>query len=245
MFNSVTDIQVQVTGRLLLPDGTVTNLSERFSPTNDRQSTVGFIRLQEGWLLDLQATALAASADRGDCWVDVTIFRGFEAVGLSVATLLAGYVGLFVSLSYPNSPVEPPVSGHGAIKRIVGTNPAAGAEIIETVPTGARWRILGFSASLITSATVDDRLVTLIADDGGNALVAGIATTVQTAGLTRFYFFSDYGAPLSESENSFAVPFPNLTLPANFRLRTSTANIAAGDDWGAPLLLVEEWKEPL
>lgn len=244
MFNSVTGIRVQVTGRLLLPDGTVTNLSERFDPTDDRASNVGFIRLQEGWILDIQATALDQSADRGDCWVDITIFRGFEAVGLSVGTLLAGYVGLFVTLSYPNSPVEPPVSGHGAIKPITGTNPAAGAEVVETVPAGARWRIIGFSASLVTSATAANRTVSLIADDGGNAVALGVSDTVQTAGQTRFYFFAPLGAPQTNNPNSFSVPFPPVTLPAGFRIRTATSLIEADDDWGIPRLLVEEWKEP-
>lgn len=51
---------------------------------------------------------------------------------------------------------------------IVGANPAAGAEVSETVPAGETWCLLGVRVTLVTSATVATRQPILTLDDGTN-----------------------------------------------------------------------------
>jgi hypothetical protein len=44
--------------------------------------------------------------------------------------------------------------------------------------------------------------------------------------------------------NNALVPIPpDIILSDGDRIRTQTTGIVAGDDWGAPQILVEEWIE--
>lgn len=133
--------------------------------------------------------------------------------------------------------------GTGRSRSIAGTNPAAGAEISETVPTGTRWHISAVRISLVTDGTAANRTFQLVFDDGASPSFADIITqTAQTAGTTRVYFFT-LDLPVMELAvvGNLLYPLPSeLWLPEGFRMRTVTTNLQAGDDYGAPEFLVEE-----
>ncbi len=133
---------------------------------------------------------------------------------------------------------------HGRIRSITGDDPAVGAEILEIVPARRRWRLSTIIFSLTTNPTAADRTVTLIIDDGTNALTAIISTTVQTASQTRQYIYKIQPVPQFTVGNDFNIPFPVLPLSANFRIRTATTNHQTGDYFTAPRFLVEEWIDP-
>ncbi len=143
------------------------------------------------------------------------------------------YDGRFVGLGE----FEDPLSGRGLIRSITGTNPAAGVEISETVPTNARWRPLSVdtinaigAASINASLTITDGTTqkwrsALIATGTGTELI------VWAQGVT-----------LNEADLFSTVPLLAGDIAEAFEL--VTAGISADDDYAAPQLLVEEWIEP-
>lgn len=128
---------------------------------------------------------------------------------------------------------------HGALNLATGTNPAAAAEISQTVPTGKWWKLLAIKFTLVADANVANREVDLILDDGTSAgEFARIGPlSVQTAGLTQHY---TYGLGLQMgtiplTSTAKISPLPDLYLGPGYRFRTTTQNIQAGDDLSAPV----------
>ena len=121
----------------------------------------------------------------------------------------------------------------------------AGAEIEEAVPTNVRWRLLGLQATLVTDATVANRRPTVvITDDADLDLFRFRGQADQAASLTMQHVFSpqQYLAGSDGARAHYVLP-PDTFLPQGWKFKTVTANIAAGDNWGAPQIWVEEWLE--
>jgi len=179
--------------------------------------------------------------ERGRLFVRLELFMG----GANAQTLCSGYITRRYTLTWPTGQFEHSTEGPGAIKNIIGTDPPAGNEISETVPTNARWRLLGFHATLTTDSTVITREANIIIDDGtneifetGSGMTAGassslveIATPIQIRGI------------ISANRRSAPLPPNGVMMKAGWRIRTNTNNLQAGDNWAAPRLLVEEWIE--
>ncbi len=133
---------------------------------------------------------------------------------------------------------------HGRIRSITGADPAAGAEISETVPDRRRWLLRGIYFTFTTSATVADRLVHLIIDDGTNIIAKICVVTAHAADTAKDYSFANYGSTQLNPVNCFYLPLPLFPLTEGYRIRTSTDLIEGDDDYSAPRLLVEEWIDP-
>ncbi len=141
--------------------------------------------------------------------------------------------------------VSPTINSfHGRLLSFTGTDPAAGAEISETVPDRRRWLLRGIYFSLTTSATVADRLVHLIIDDGTNIIAKICVVIAHAADTAKDYSFANYGSTQLNPVLCFYLPLPLLPLAAGYRIRTSTDLIEGDDDFTAPQLLVEEWIDP-
>jgi len=176
----------------------------------------------------------------GQCYIYVDLLLG----GSLVQTLTAGYIESSRPIAWPPGSWESEVGGKGYLRVIYGTDPAAGNEICETVPTNARWQILGVKCWLLTSADIADRQVRLILDDGEKAIFESLTAPVQTASQIRTYMF----CAGMDSETSFdAKDQIRIGLPRRpilyegYRIRTGTINLQSADDWGLPILWVEEW----
>lgn len=140
---------------------------------------------------------------------------------------------------------SPPITSvHGRIRSITGTDPAAGAEISETVPDRLRWLIRGVYFTFTTSATVANRLVHLIIDDGTNIIAKICVVVAHAADTAKDYSFANYGSTQINPVDCFYLPIPLLPLVAGYRIRTSTDLIEGDDDFSAPQLLIEEWTDP-
>jgi hypothetical protein len=133
----------------------------------------------------------------------------------------------------------------GTPTSVAGTDPAAGAEISETVPAGKRWRVLGIQFTLVTNANVANREPVIVVDDGTNTLFQSPAGANHAASLTWAYSASNVGQPVNGTTATTVrqMNLPALLLPAGSRIRTSTTNIQAGDNYGAPRLLVQEFAQ--
>jgi hypothetical protein len=242
---SLASITLSITGQLLRPDGCVVPFVETHTPNSDRTAASKIFASGSGWLLDAQITVTSGTVRRGQCFVRLEIVQGSTGAVQALATILQGYVASNVARAYPGSPIEDSLTGPGAVRSITGTDPAANTESSETVPTGARWQLRLWSATLVTDANVANRVAILTVDDGTTVLGRFAPASLQAASLSYSYTFCDIGvgASLFSGAVTQAAPMP-IQLPAGSRIRTVTASMQATDNWGAPQLLVEEWLEP-
>ncbi len=133
---------------------------------------------------------------------------------------------------------------HGRIFTYTGADPDAGAEISITVPARRRWKIHTIHQELVTDATIEDRICALIIDDGTNILLAVSSLVAQTASTTKHYYFAPIGAPEINILLISTNPMPELFLTAGSRIRTATDGLQEGDNYAAPIFLIEEWIDP-
>lgn len=235
---------VVMEGRLVDPDGCMVPLAERHVPNSDRSAASSTFPLREGLLTNVQLRVSSGAAVVGRIAAILEVVRGQTNAVQPIGTLLQGYVPSASRLAWPGSPITPFTSGAGWLRIISGTDPGAGVEISETVPTGARWRLRAFSFALVTSATVANRTPVLTIDDGANVFFETGSNVAQTATLTAKYRAA-IGVPLTTfGTTSYNLPLPSdLVLPAGARIRTVTGLLQAGDDYGAPIYAVEEFIE--
>jgi hypothetical protein len=243
-FNSQAGVALAIDGRFRGQDGQPRAINERAVPNTDRTIATQLIGLSDVELLNLQVRATGGAPRIGQCFAVLEIVRGRTGDVQPVATLAQGYVTDTQRLAWPGSAVRSSVDGSGVLRSITGTDPAAGAEWSETVPTNARWRFVAVRVALVTDATVANRVPQVIVDDGTNTLYLIPSHANQTASLTWTYHGFYAGAAGFASGNYIALPFPgDLFLQGGWRIRSSTGSLQAGDNWGAPQLLVEEWIE--
>ncbi len=133
---------------------------------------------------------------------------------------------------------------HGRLRSITSADPSAGAEISETVDTRRRWLLRSAKFTLVADAGGAARIVTIFIDDGTTEVWRYTFTTTVAGGVTRTFCLAFSAAAEALSGSVISASMPSLPLGPGYRIKTSTANIAGGDDYGAPQLLVEEWIDP-
>jgi len=246
-WNSLASVAVVVTGRFVhADDARIEPFSELHTPATNRTAASSTYTRARGWLTDLSVLVTGATPQRGQTFVRVDVVRGQGANAIPLSTLLQGYVTATQRLAYPGSPIVDSLTGPGTLRSITGTDPAAGLEISETVPTGARWRFASLRAALVTDATVANRNASLNFDDGTNIYAAAAVNFNQAASLTFVHHFVAVGQSFAQTSTQVMVSTPaNLVLAAGHRFRTVTSAIVAGDNWGAPQYAVEEWLEAI
>ncbi len=244
VFNSVTSCRLVLEGRVLRFDGIAHPFAAEFTPNSDRTESTHLVTVGDGFLLNFSIRASSASPRVGQCFATVEMVRGRLGAVQILGALAAGYVTDTQRFAWPGSPVRTSTDGRGVMRSITGTDPAAGAEASETVPTNARWLLLAFTLRLVTDATVANRHVRLVIDDGATTFFSSDSEAAQAASDNWAYnagIGMDRRAGVSDNR-MWALP-AGLMLPGGARIRTSTSNIAAGDNFSAPQLLVEEWIE--
>lgn len=241
-WNSAAGVTIQVTLRRLEDDGElVVDLFEHV-PNTDRTRKQTTHALYDARLVSVQAVVTAGTPVRGQTFVRVELIEGLTGAIVSSSTLLQNYITPNVAASWPGASLLSPLDGAGFMRVVTGTDPAAGAEISETVPAGVRWRLIGFRVVFVTSAVVANRIVSLTIDDGATVGSAALATINQAASLTFTYFAGDYGVNLGASQAFVSLLLPGtIPLVAGYRIRSVTANLDGADNFGAPQYLVEEW----
>ena len=231
--------------RMLRPGGYVDTSLYIHQPSSDRSLVTTYHDLAEGHLLTAMVYAMGSGYHRGQCYMNVGLQRGEGAVGVYHHQLIAGYVTTSSALVWPWARLESSVEGPGLIRSVAGADPAAGAEILVTVPTGARWRPHSIRFVLVTDATAVNREADLVIDDGATTLLIIEPPALQGAGGTRGYNYGADFPSLNALTQEFLIPLPvGLILLAGYRLRTVTVAIVIGDNYGIPRVLVEEWIEP-
>ena len=243
--NSQPGVVLKVQWRTALFDGTTVPNSETHTPTSDRTAYTDDFELGAGSLLNVTVFASAGSPVIGQTYVIVQLVRGVGAAAIVLGTILAGYITSTQALGFPGSPIVSSTASEPYIRNIVGTDPPAGSEIVETVPTGARWELVSFYAFL-NKAAINGGPMELRKYSGADQYWAIVTTHTHNAGAAINYHFaqglntSTAGPPASGSSNH-AVPL-NAQFAAGDTIKTSLVN-NAGDNWSAPFYTVREWLE--
>lgn len=128
---------------------------------------------------------------------------------------------------------------------VVVAQPAAGVEPFIIVPAGEVWEVSSAKSFLITDATDAVREVRFIVD---NPAASGTYTFVPSNVLqgpseSRTYQFGNYGYRGAGAINvGVVVGVGKVVLPGGVRLRLSTTNLQAADQWKELFLIVKKSK---
>lgn len=243
-WNITTGVRLTVSGRFLTLDGRVQSFAHDVALTTDRVIASVVRQIGEGWLLNLTVTTGGTASIFGATFARVQVVRGVAASGVVIGTLCSGYVTSVQPIAFPGGRVRSMGEGPGNIRSVTGTNPAAGVEISETVPTGAIWRLIAFAVLFVTDATVANRLPILVVDDGATAFYGADPPEAQAANGNATWAVGAGISRLTLTGGTRLWAFPNdIRLRAGSRIRTTTIALQAGDNFAAPQLLVEEWIE--
>lgn len=224
--------------------GRVVRTTYTATPTSDRTDNVFTYPLTEGFLMSISFVRNFVAAT-GSTFVRLTLLLGSPTPKTFMQILCQGYLDLGNRLSWPNGTLLRSYDGLGVMRSVTGTTPGAGAEISETVPSGALWRLVVFNYGLTTSATVANRGSGFVIDDGSHILLNYPAINNSVASTT-YGFNALAGSNLSYGAN-FPMNWPipqQMWLAAGYRIRTLTTLLQAGDQYTAPQYQVEEFIAP-
>ena len=245
IWNSATGMEVDLGARLLRADGSVIVVPFQLFPTNNRASNTFDLDLAEGFLLGVCATTPTGSVKRGQCWVSILLIRGTGANATVHQSLVLDYVETGAAVQWPGGLVDDPVSGNGNLRMILGTTPPVASAGIETVPTGARWKLLAFTQSITTDATAGTRRIRLSLFDtvGTYAYCGGQFTAAPSSTVTFIWLSGVVQGQVDTGFFSAALPTDALLRSAG-QVITSIIGVGAGDQLTAPVYSVIEWVEP-
>jgi hypothetical protein len=237
--NALSGVGLTIQGRFIDAAGVIGAARWDHTPASDRTIRSSEFPLGVG----------AVTPQIGQTFVIVQLIRGAGAAALVLGTLLQGYVTSTQTLAWPGSPLQLSVDGGGTIRTITGTTPAAGQEVREVVPTGARWQLMTVHAQFTASATVATRRPRLAWNTGGTQ--SGISANVTNVTATQQGVFDWVcGMPLSAAvfpgDNVAGLP-NELYLLAGDSFATATVGLQGidppVDQWSAPRFTVREWLE--
>lgn len=244
VYSSVASLVVRFSGYFLSANGEVREYALDVSPTSDRVATSQTQVFGEGFLLSCTTSLVSGNANRGQCYVRAGIQRNTGTPILPIAQLVAGYLTDDYSPSFPFGKREGPLEGPGMIRSITGTNPPATAQIGESVPTGARWRLLTVWFQLTTDANVANRFMVLRIQTGSNVVLDILSLQAQVFSLTYEYSYILGGdRAFLTSRSSISLPLPWRVLMGGESIFAFIDGVQAADNLSAPILSVEEWLE--
>ena len=181
----------------------------------------------------------AVPVRRGECYVRVTLLLEGEPV----KRLMTAYLTDGKTLTWPPGIQEGFTEGEGLVLHVTGTNPAAGAEISETVPTNVKWILRSIAVVFDTDANAANRVPKLHIKDGAVKLhIFPGETAIVANDVKNVIWEGGLGTPSRESGADMVYPMsPNMELFQGWVIATSTSALQVGDDYSAPAMVVEEW----
>lgn len=238
---AVAGVVLTVRLRFLNMNGEITPMEFQFTASSDRTTVTVKKRLGIGWILNCVVFVSTGSVQFGQLYVKVHLIRGLEGATITMATLIDNLVASNMPLAWPGSPQSSPRQEPGATRPITGTMPAVGAQISETVPTGAMWALMTLRATYTTSAIVGTRQLLLTLSDGVSLVGTFASTTTEAAGLAANVTWSTAGSFVGIGNVALAGMLPQgLLLLPGWIIGTTVINGDAGDQWSAPHYAVEE-----
>lgn len=134
------------------------------------------------------------------------------------------------------------------IRHIQYSSPAAGADLLQVVPAGFAWRVIGCTFVLITSATVSNRSFQLVfLTDGGLRVEMTGANVDHPASTDKSYIggsgigYCGVGCKTIAGAEKMIMPIANrLWLLPGWVLGTAIGNLQVGDQLSQPHFTIEE-----
>lgn len=244
-WSSVAGAVLVVQGRRFDEAGVQQPYSFKVALTSDRVVNTALFPLGKGYLVNMVAFIESAGPLVGQVFCSIKLVRGLTGATIVLGTLIQGYVTAQQSQAWPGSVIADSISGGGVLRHITGTDPAAGSEISETVPTGARWELLSMAAIFVTAGGGINRWPRFIASSAGKRLAFTPVPSSQPPATTENWFWgANFPSLPDDGFSSTGGPFPQpLILLAGATFGTSTGLIAGGDNWTAPDYTVREFLE--
>lgn len=244
-WNTVTGCVLTVAWRFADLDGTIRPYERTVPLTADRTKTTVNVPLGVGYLVNLAVYASGAAPRVGQTFVSVKLIRGFTGAMLVLGWLVQGYVTAEQALGWPGSAIQSSTTGEAVVRTILGTAPAAGAVILETVPTGARWELIMVYCQFTTTGAGAAREVVFSVPDAALFLTLVPNTaTIPISVTVRLSFGPNLSALSDSTFVNRCTPFPQpLVLLAAQQFQISAFNLVAGDQFTAPQYQVREWLE--
>jgi len=240
-WNASTGAILEVSYRFAEPNGVIVPHRRTLALTADRIVNEAVISLSPGYLVNLVVLVTGASPLIGQTFVCIKLQRGLGAAAITLGLLVQGYVTHEQGLGWPGSPIEDSFRVGGVCRIITGTD-LPNNEILEMVPTGARWNLLALAVDLTTSAVVGTRRTSLTFDDGATRYFRTTNPGSLSASLTATFYWSQ-GLPLDTviggQSATGGIPVDLWLLPGH-RIRTMSSGTDAGDDYSAPIYIVRE-----
>lgn len=174
----------------------------------------------------------------GECFVRISLMIN----GDPIHHLVSGYVDRVNSISWPAS-FSQRNSPYGSITFVAGADPAAGDEISHTVPDQQIWRLLWMRFTLVAAAAAASRRVHIVINDGSDDHLDFFSDVDQIISETKNYSVAPFSdLPDRTDDDDILIPMPpNLILPAGFVISTQTTALNAGDNFGAPIFMIERF----
>lgn len=243
--NALVGVTLLLSGRIWHLDGSVNEFAIPITPGSARALQFFQMQLEYGFLVSVTVQVAAGSPHHGQTLASILIARPPLASFGAKMLLAQDYVTTSWGPLWPGGRQAAGVDGQGMLYSIAVTTPGAGSDWTQTVPTGARWRVWGATATLATDAVAGVRIPSLVVDDGANILVNTRPGFTQTVSLTLLWGWGlGHQAPVVAPGTAGVEPsLGPLPLFAGWRIRTSTAALDVGDTWTGIRLLVEEWLE--
>lgn len=243
--NALAGVTLSVGARAWNPVDGVKEFNQDITPTSDRSQNTFSVQLYYGWLVSAAIRATAGSPRRGQTLATLSIARPPATAFRPKMILAQDYVTTQYGPLWPGGRQSLGVEGPGMLYSQAVATPGAGADWVQTVPTGARWLLHGIYATLATAIAAGSRQPLLVIDDGTNKLVAQDTAQTQAASLTQDWSWGPGVITTGVVQGGVHVvglPFP-VPMFAGWRVRPITGAIQAADQWSAIRLAVEEWLE--
>lgn len=124
-------------------------------------------------------------------------------------------------------------------------NPAAGANLVYTLPAGYRYQVVSVKMTLATDANVANRNCVLQYTDATPTLLYESTSISHAANITNIYIYADFGykdtaAVAGRLEQAANV---HMTLRAGWIVRTLINNVQVGDQLSAIAITMHRWEE--
>lgn len=236
---------LNVTFRLLMPDGTVTIGGGSVMPTTARHRNDFLLTLSEGFLLSVVVSTPTTGVLRGQFYVELDIARINGSLPEDRQPLMSDYLTTANSFGWPGGEQRTSVEGPGAIFGQQQTGIAGNSGVQFSVPQQARWRLQAAAIQFTTSAVAGQRQLSLEIQTGGaGGTWTYLNPNVQAASLTWNYGCSNIPLTAGAASPVQYMVFPDMTITPSGSIIFLASGGLAGDTWNSVTVWYEEWLEP-
>lgn len=187
--SQINNININCRYRLMRPDGTITINLQVMQYTGGGAGQTLTVNLIEGWLLSVQMDTQNNNVPDGACYVLAAIGHGNTATGTGNTVLFADYLISFQWIGWPGSGINRDTQGRGWPETLVQATTGVGTQITLQLASGHRFAIDSVAVTLVTSATVANRLVVAELSDQTRVYVQAPTNQAQAASTTFTYYW--------------------------------------------------------